>query len=449
MSDLQWENRHFSRDDMHYTASVHEGVTRHSRFSWWQMAVTAARATIKDDCHPSLDASSSYSTASRRPSTAIETSMPVPLKLLTSKPTLKAIVTHMRADSNDSDDLDSPTYPINIDDWPTPPTSAISPTPNTSFSYSQLSWKTHASSIASTTPTSRGQASQAPWKAQAQPSQPAQPVPAQVIKPAETIQSPGQPHTPQPRPRTDKPDIPEKSSARKSASSGLLDQVDQAEDALLQCQLDQLRSEVWTLRHKSSFLEETLKQTVHHRIAVYAERQSISPSTSLLTLPILFPDARVLERGRPVSRSGYLPSDSAFWEGRAPSALGMVPETDGLPNSPLRQAPSIRAVQSAAEMKKMPPLARKKPVLSIMPNLVTVPKTRPPTAPPEPMLRRSISLPRVATAPERARSPTRAMSEAKALQTAQKLQTELADANAKDSRFDRIIDLWRKFGKMG
>lgn len=424
MSDLDWESRHRSRDDFRYSmadSTTHEVTGRHSRFSWWQMSVNATRTSIRDDARPSLDASSSYSIRSR-PSTSHDTPMPVPLKLLTPKPTLRTIIAHMRSDSTDSDE--EPTSPLeptlDLNDWPTPPTSAISPTPSTHFPASQLPWKTPPSSAVSGT-------MKAPWK-----SPPASA--ADKALPARHEQA-------------EKPDIPERSHARKPSNPVLLDETDQV-DELLRSRCDQLRSEMKNLRHKSSFLEETLKQTVHQRLALHAERQAISPGGSLLTLPTLDPRAAIVDRERPVSRSGYILSNT-FWDARAPSALGMVSEADGQ-TSPTHpgQSSKVRAVQSAVDIKAMPPPARKKPVLSIMPNIVNVPKTRYTTAPSpsaEPGLRRSISLPRGAAA-GRAITDTRAMSEAKAFRTAQNLHNELTEANTRDSAFDRIIDLWKSIG---
>lgn len=418
MSDLHWESRHHSRDEFHHSmpdSSPHEVDTRHSRFSRWQISVNAARSSIRDDARPSLDASSSYTIRSH-PSTSKDTPMPVTLKLLTPKPNLRTIIAHMRLDSTDSSDGPfSPLGPtLDLNDWPTPPTSAISPTPSTTFPAAQLPWKTPPSSAASGT-------LKAPWKSQ----------PAHAAD--RTLLAREGEHG--------KPNIPERSQARKSPNSALLDEIDQV-DELLKSRCDQLRTEMNKLRHKSSFLEETLKQTVHQRLALHAEREAISPSGDPLRSQVLDLRATVIDRGRSVPRSGHTLSNT-LWDARDPSALGMVPEIESLP-SPTQSGHSskVRAVQSAVDTRRtMPPPDRRKPVLSIMPNIVSVPKTRLPTAPsPATSLRRSISLPRGTTA-GRKMSPTRAMSETKALR-----YTELTGANAPDSAFHRIIDVWKSIG---
>ncbi|GIZ37148.1 hypothetical protein CKM354_000060600 [Cercospora kikuchii] len=439
MSDLDWEERHFSRDDLLYSMAEslqHETPTRHSRFSWWKMAVIAAREIVEEDDRPSFDASSCYSQGSA-PTAITEPAMPAPLRLLTSKAALQPFVLHKQSDSIDSE-LDSPlslSETINIEDWPTPPTSAISPTPKSEFPTSKAPWMAASPKRSGSARSPLGPAQPQSPGPIAKSTQPA--MPPQIMQPL-----PQKPPSLRIDTQMRQPVLPGRSVGRTPDNISQFNQSQPLDDELLQCQLAQIRSEVRTLQHKSSTLEEALKQTVNDRIAVLARRVAISPDSCSLTDPILDPYSPVLDRGRPVTRSGYALNEGGFWEGRPSTSLSMLPEIENR-HRPSR-ASRIRPVQSAAEMKRpSPPKLRKKASLSLLPSTAGPPRTDLPsvfaeTSPLEPAPFGQIAI--------TSKPHTRSMSGIHVFRRAHKLSGELV---SREPKLHKIVDIWRNFGKIG
>lgn len=405
MSDLQWEPRdHRHNRSYSIAASTRSEVaTRHSRFSWWQIMDQRARdrISIGDDARPSLDASSSDATHTR-PETSTRTDA--------------------------SDDVASLFEPrINLhDDWSTPPTSAVPPSPRNLFPAAHIPCKSAASTGAFATFTGNLVNSQLPWGSQS------------ALSPVNLL--------PLQQTRARKPDIRQNALARKSASSGMLYQTYQAEDLLVD-RRDRLRSEVRALRHKTSLLDETLRQTVHQRLALHEERDAMSLASSSPIVPALDPKVTIMDRGRTVPRSDCSAADSVLWQASAPSAFGMAAKTNGQPK-PKRPVLSldIQAAQATMGVQRKPYQVRQNSNISIAPHIVSISKTRPTNATPrsaDPALRRSTSLPAFTELPNRAQTSTMTKYDHKALRKTQNLYNKLTEGNTRGSASHKITGLWK------
>lgn len=369
-------------------------------------------------------------------STDSNDAMPVKLTLLTPKPTLKTIISNL--DNDLANNIAEPGLmprksidPWDTMNWPTPPASAVAssavegrgaftewpsrPSSAVDKPQSAVEPSRGTLSIGPPTPTSAvdkarsavdaGRGTFAVWPS---------PSFSPKIKYAVSVEKPEMPSSP--------PKIPEKSAARQSAL------VEMGED--LAYKLDQLRSDIKTLRHKSSFLDETLKQTVHHRLAVVAEIEAIYEHIEIPDEPA---DSAVsfLARPRPVSRARTSrDAERPFWEARVPSAMGMRPSLAATSSeeSILSSAPELQNAQEARATCE----AKKISVISAMPKKISaLPKIRSKST------KRSVSLPRTNSIKSTA-ARMRTVSEG--------IQPGEHAVNVRDSTFDKIIDLWRRIG---
>ncbi|KAF2213018.1 hypothetical protein CERZMDRAFT_83941 [Cercospora zeae-maydis SCOH1-5] len=441
MSNLDWEQRHLSSDDLLYSVAdslQDETTTRHSRFSWWRLAIIAKREIMEEDDQTSFDGSSCCSQSSAS-STVPDPTMPASLRLLTSKAALQPFVSHKQSYSIDSE-LGSTTSlsgTINIEDWPTPPSSAISANPNSNFSpLNALRFIASPGSPTSSSSSSFRGLMDSPKHAP--PTAIAEPVKPATRSPQKPQSLPSKPPTLRICTQLREPALPRIPTAPTPGRSSQAPKTHSVEDDFLQCQLAQLRTEVSALQQKSYNLEEALRQTVDERIAVLAQRVAMSPESCLLTDPILDPSSPVLERGRPVTRSGYEMNESGFWEGRPSISLSMLPEIDVRPRPP--RPSQIRPIQSAAEIRK--PSQRKpkkKASLSLLPSTARPLETGLPqlSAQTRPLERASFT--------PGALSIKTSAGPMSFFRGAQKLSEELL---LRELKLYKIVDIWKRVGKI-
>ncbi|KAM3423505.1 hypothetical protein BST61_g933 [Cercospora zeina] len=356
------------------------------------------------------------------------------LRLLTSKEALQSFVSHKQSHSIDSE-LNSTlslSETINIEDWPTPPSSAISATPNPYFAISNALRPVPSPTSSSSFRGQMNPLKTSPPTTIAKSAKPATP-------PPQKLQSlPQKPPTLMICTHLQNPVPPEIPAARASESSSQGLQSQAVEDGLWQCQLAQLRSEVRALQQKSCTLEEALRQTVDDRLAVLAQRVAIRPESCLLTDPILDPFSTVLERGRPVTRSDYELNDGGFWEGRPSISLSLLPEIEVRPRPP--RASQIRPVQSVVEMRRpSPPKFKKKASLSLLPSTAGPPGSG---LPPSSAQRRPFER---ASFAQSALSLTTSAGPMNFFRKAQKLSEELL---LRELKLSKIVDLWKRLGKI-
>lgn len=230
--------------------------------------------------------------------------------------------------------------------------------------------------------------------------------------------------------RARKPDIRHNALARKSASSGMLYQTYHAEYLLVD-RRDRLRSEVRALRHKTSLLDETLRQTVHQRLVLHEERDAMSLASCSSIVPALDSEVpTIMDRGRTVPRWDCSVSDSVLWQASTPSAPGIAIKTNGQPK-PTKPVLSIdvQAAQAILGVQSEPYHAREDA---------------------DPALRRSTSLPALTDLPSRAKTSTTTTTtttttwyDHRALRKTQHLYHKLTEGNTRGSASDRITGLWK------